>query len=295
MLAVYWRIAKASGVRIDPAQRREDAVTLAALAGLLIATNLVLPIELAGLTAIGPVLLYRLWRSNGRATFSADALRGAMPYAILLIILAITKLIPAVRDILSTPAYTPGGGAPGFAPLASPAIALMLAAGLGCLSHGHWPALSSAFAPTLKKGLRASVLTILLVALAWVIVRSGIAQAFAGALTRWMGGGATLVVPALGGLGGYLTGSNTGAGSLSMPVAQSITRSSAELLWIAGAAIMAGSVFTAFSPVRFAMGQAIAQTDGAATKRALRWLLPFGAGTLLVAISTAAIVGHFTR
>jgi lactate permease len=293
MLLVYWRIAQASGVEINSAQRREDTITVTALAGLLIGTNFILPIELAGLTAIAPVLLYRQWRSHGNAVFRRPALRRAAPYAILLALLAVTKLIPSVRDFLSAHAYTPGSGAPLFAPFASPALALLLAAVLGCLSHGHWRGLQSGIAPTFQKGVRASVLTILLVALAWVIVRSGIAEAFAQALTQGLGSNAALVVPALGGLGGYLTGSNTGAGSLAMPVAQSITQTPLALLWIAGAAIMAGSVFTAFSPVRFAMGQAIAQTDSAATKLALRWLLPFGAGTLLIAIGTAFIVGRF--
>ncbi len=294
MLPVYWRIARASGVAIDRVQAREDALTLLALAGLLVGTNSVLPIELAGLSAIGPVLLYRLWRSQGNAVFSGASMRRAAPYAILLALLAVTKLIPPVRDALAGPAFTPGAGAPLFAPLASPAIALMLAAVMGCFGHGHWRGLKAGFAPMIRKGLRASVLTILLVALAWVIVRSGIAEAFAQAMSAWFGGRAPLIVPALGGLGGYLTGSNTGAGSLAMPVALSIARSGTELLWIAAAAIMAGSVFTAFSPVRFAMGQAIAQTDSAATTQAMRWLLPFAAGTLGIAITAAFLAGYLS-
>ena len=55
-------------------------------------------------------------------------------------------------------------------------------------------------------------------------VRSGIAQAFVLATRTALGDLAVLIVPMLGALGGYLTGSNTGAGGLAMPVAASLTQ-----------------------------------------------------------------------
>jgi len=282
-LLVYWRIVRHAGIEVDAARKREDAGSVLALSLLLVATNVLLPIELAGLLAIGPVLLFRLWRQEGTFLFSAPAIRRAAPYLILIVLLAVTKLSPGIRALLATPAFTPGQGAPDFAPLASPANVLVLAAILGCFAHGRWAALHGAIPGALAKGTRASILTILLVALACVIVRSGIAQAVADALRSGMGDHAALVVPVLGSIGGYLTGSNTGAGSLAMPVAESVA-SGAVLPWIAGAAIMAGSVFTAFSPVRFAMGQAIARASAQDSRIALYLLLPFALCASSIAI-----------
>ena len=286
---LYWRIAQSAGITIDGPQKREDAASMLALAMLLIGTNAILPIELAGLLAIGPVLLFRLWRQERAHFLTRSSFQRSAPYLILIAVLAVTKLIPGIRDALATPAFTPGNGAPAFAPLASPANALVLAAILGCIAHGRWTALGAAIPSALTKGTRASILTILLVALAWVIVRSGIAQVVADALRDTMGERAALVVPILGSIGGYLTGSNTGAGSLAMPVANAVA-SAPALLWIAAAAIMAGSVFTAFSPVRFAMGQAIAEATPSESRTALRLLLPFALASVAIAILAVVIV-----
>ena len=290
VLPVYWRIAGSAGVAIGRAQRIEDTACFLLLALLLIATNTILPIELAGLAAIAPILLYRLWRSEGAALFSATSLRRGIPYAILMALLAVTKLIPDVTAALSSPAYTPGQGAPAFAPLASPAIPLVFAAILGCFAHGHWHGLAVGIGPTFAKGARACAMTVLLVALAWVIVRSGIAEAFAQAALDRLGRSAALLVPMLGALGGYLTGSNTGAGSLAMPVALSVAGTTDSLRWIAAAAIIAGSVFTAFSPVRFAMGQAIAGADRNDTAKALRALAPFSLATITICVAAVWIM-----
>jgi len=287
MVVFYWRIARAAGVEFSVSQRFEDITTVIVLSVLLIGASWLLPIELAAMTAIGPVLLYRLWRSAGSGLFSVNAMRRAVPYLLLIVLLAATKMVPDIKAYLSALAFTPGQGAPLFAPFASPAIALILAAVLSCLAHGHWRGLSNAIAPTFKKGLRASVMTILLVALAWIIVRSGIAEAFARAIRDNMDDFAVLVVPMLGALGGYLTGSNTGAGSLAMPVAQSVAESPAVLAWIAAASIMAGSVVTALSPVRFTMGQAISGANDRDADKVLRSLLPFASMTIGIAVLTA--------
>lgn len=296
MIVFYWRIARSAGVAFSQSQRIEDAATIVILSVLLICTSKFLPIELAGMTAIAPVLLYRLWCSAGVQLFSIKAIQKIIPYLLLFVLLAVTKMVPVIKVYLSTPAWTPGQGAPLFAPLASPAIVLILAAVLSCLVQGHWRELSNSIAPTLVKGLRASVLTILLVALAWIIFRSGIADAFASAIRDSMDEFAVLVVPILGALGGYLTGSNTGAGSLSMPVAQSVSQSPGVLAWIAAASIMTGSVLTMLSPVRFAMGQAISGASDREAAGVLRSLLPFASmiiGISILASLCAEVLSHY--
>jgi hypothetical protein len=59
------------------------------------------------------------------------------------------------------------------------------------------------------------------------------------------------------------------------------------LWWIAAAAIMVGSMFTAISPVRFAMGQAIANARKEDVGRALRSLTPLALVTVSIAVLTA--------
>ncbi|MFT5509535.1 MAG: lactate permease [Hyphomicrobiaceae bacterium] len=291
MVVFYWQIARAAGVEFSVAQKIEDLLCVTTLSLLLIATSKMLPIELAGLTAIGPVLLFRIWRREGRQLLTTMALRRATPYLLLILLLGLTKLAPDVRSYLSAPAFTPGQGAPLFAPLSSPAIALVLASILGCLAHGHWSGLSDGIGRAVSKGMRACIMTILLVALAWIVVRSGIAEAFANAIRESFGDFAALIVPMLGALGGYLTGSNTGAGSLAMPVAASLTSNAGLLAWIAAASIMAGSIFTAFSPVRFAMGQAISGANNHDAGKALRSLIPFALVTVGTAVLTAFLAG----
>lgn len=290
-LMMYWRIAAKAGVVLDRAQRIEDALSVIALCALLLTTNLILPIELAGLAAIGPVLICRYARQYGRTLFGLASVLKILPYLILIFLLGVTKLVPSVAATLSAFSFTPGQGAPAFAPLASPAFPLIFAAFLGCLAHGAWGGLIDSIPRASAKGLRASVLTVLLVALAWIIVRAGIAEAFAIALRDWIGPHASLVVPVIGAIGGYLTGSNTGSASLAMPMVEAVALSDDELLWIAAAAIVTGSVYTAFSPVRFAMGQAIARTGTAETRQALRWLAPYGVLTLGIALGVGFAIG----
>ena len=284
IVPLYWRIAEAADVKIDRAQRLEDVASISVLSALLIVTNLTMPIELAGLVAIGLVLLFRFWLIERGRLFSVATMQRGIPYVILIVLLGISKFVPDVKTALASPAWSLGRGAPSFAPLASPAIPLILATVLGCLVHGHWSSLPGSVSRTVQKGARACLMTILLVAMAWIIVQSGIAAAFAEAIKGWIGDRASLLVPALGGLGGYLTGSNTGGGSLSMPVAKLVSDGTEKLLWVAAASIVAGSVFTAFSPVRFAMGQAISKADKNDTGRALRWLMPYGLASLTVAM-----------
>jgi len=292
MVFFYWRIARMAGQEFSVSQRIEDMATIGVLSVLLIYTSWIFPIELAGMTAIAPVLLYRLWRSAGRQLFSLESVKQAIPYLLLIALLAVTKMVPQIKGYLSTPAYTPGQGAPLFAPLASPAWSLIAATVLSCLMWGKWQGLSRSIGPTLKKGLRASVLTVLLVALAWIIVRSGIAEAFAQAIRAGMGELAVIVVPILGALGGYLTGSNTGASSLSMPVAQSVSQTAGLLAWIAAAAIMTGSLLTVLSPVRFAMGQAMSGASAREAVRAFRSLFPFALMAMGISVLVTLLSTH---
>ena len=91
---MIWRITASTGIAITARDRIADAASLVALIVLLDAANLVLPIELAGLAALGPVLLARLWLYVGNRVFARPALVAAAPYLELTAALAVTPLVP---------------------------------------------------------------------------------------------------------------------------------------------------------------------------------------------------------
>lgn len=289
MAPIFWVCAKHAGVAFSRAQMAEDALLLLALALLLIAASALLPIELAGMAAIGPVLLVRLWRQHGTDLLTAHSLAVALPYLALIAALAVTRLNPTIEGILVNPALTPGHGAPLFSPLLSPAIPLAVIAVLTHrLSNAPRP-LHEVAATTLAKGWRACTLTLLLVALAWILVRSGIAGTLAEDMRAILGPLSPATVPLLGALGGYLTGNNAGAGSLSMPIASAFSVPGASLAWLAAAAVMVGSLMTALSPVRMAMGQALTAASHAEAAAAVRLLLPYASLGLAIAITAALL------
>jgi lactate permease len=285
LLPIFWRIATSSGFNVSVAQRFEDVMGVALLLALLIAANFILPIELAGLVAIGLALLVRIWRADGRQAFQADALRAAGPYVALIGLLAITRLVPPISEWLGSLHWTPGYGAPAFAPLLSPAIPLLLVTLVFAICRGQRNRLPMAARAVVLIGWRAAVMTLLLVILAWMLVRSGIAAEVAADARTALGGPAQTLVPLLGALGGYLTGSNTGAGGLSMPIAGPFVHSAAALAWLCAAAIASGSLMTAVSPVRLVMGQGLAKATASDMRSAFRKLMPY----LVVALATGVV------
>ncbi|KUO57193.1 MAG: hypothetical protein APF80_04205 [Alphaproteobacteria bacterium BRH_c36] len=290
MAPIFWACARRAGIAFSRAQMAEDVLLLAAMAALLIAASASVPIELAGMGAIGPVLLVRLWRQHGTELMTREKLLKALPYLALIAALAATRLNPAMEHFLTEPAFTPGHGAPAFSPFLSPAIPLVLVAMLThWLTSSRRHSLGDVAATTFAKGWRACTLTMLLVALAWILVRSGIAEAVAGDMRALLGPLSPATVPLLGALGGYLTGNNAGAGSLSMPIAGAFAAPGAALVWLAAASIMVGSLLTALSPVRMAMGQALTGATHDQTATAVRLLLPYAALGLAIAITTALL------
>ncbi|MEQ8826113.1 MAG: L-lactate permease [Filomicrobium sp.] len=283
----YWQCASAAGTPIPRRQKLEDACLFALLAGVLIITNSFLPVELAGLFAIAIIVLLRLWLQNGGELMTATMLSKAAPYGALIAILALTRLHPDIENFLSNPSYTPGHGAPSFAPLLSPAIPLILIAIVTNSMLQQRRQTGIAITDAIAKGWRASLLTFTLVALAWLFVQSGIATAIAQDLRSGLGSLSPAIIPLLGALGGYLTGSNAGAGSLSMPVAAALSYSPIQLYWSSAAAIAAGSILTAISPVRLAMGKALTNAQQQDMDIALKLLVPYTASCITVAVLVA--------
>lgn len=286
LLPLFWRLARLAGLPASPRERLEWSGLGALLMTLLVAANLVLPIELAAMAALAPVMLLRLLRVSGWAGLDRGLLVRLAPYAALVLALALMRLVPAIHDRLQHPSFKPFADASAFAPLLSPALPLLAIALAVALRRGGPRQAAALMRLSLQRAGRAVLLTFLLVGMAWIMVGSGLAGGIGLAVSGVLGAWSAGIVPVAGALGGYLTGSNTGAGAVSMPLATALVPAGEARLAVIAAAIVAGSLLTAVSPVRVTMGQVLTRASTAETGQALRALWPWFA---LVAGLTAAV------
>ncbi|MGL4728557.1 MAG: hypothetical protein ACRCWO_07360, partial [Bosea sp. (in: a-proteobacteria)] len=286
LVPLFWRIATQAGFQPSRAEQTEWGLLFALLMLLLIGANMILPIELAALAALGTVIGIRFLRERGLSGLDRALLARLMPFLFLIMALAATQMWPGLRMALSSPSWKPFMGLPAFAPLLSPAIPMLAIALVFAMLQGGKgiPALLST---TALRGWRASLLTFLLVGMAWIMVRGGIATSLMQVADESLGLWAAGVVPLTGAAGGYLTGSNTGAGALSMPLANALSITFDARYVLVSAAITAGSLMTAISPIRAAMGVALANASPTEAREALGLLGPFA----MVVIGLTIIIG----
>ncbi|MEQ1710586.1 MAG: hypothetical protein ABL908_04195 [Hyphomicrobium sp.] len=275
LLPLFWRLSEAAGVPPTRRDRVVWALTFAALMPLLLAANSVFTVEIAGLAALAPVLVGRHLAARGRSGLSRDALEVALPYACLILALAAMRFVSPFASLLEAWSFRPYPELARFAPLASPALPLVMI-GLGMAARrGGISAVRRAGQQMMVGGWRAATLTFLLVGMAAVMVRSGLSAAVMGEITRAAGNLSPIALPVVGAVGGYLTGSNAGAGALSMPLLAGLSPDPAHAAWIAAAAIFTGSAMTALSPVRVTMGTGLIGASPAEGRRAIIGLLSF--------------------
>jgi lactate permease len=286
LLPLFWRLAGRAGLGPSLRDRLEWAGLAAVLAALLIGANLLLPIELAAMAALAPVLLLRHLRTQGWASLDGALLLRLLPYLVLVLALALTRLVPAIHDGLEQPAWRPFAGAAAFSPLLSPALPLLAIALTVALRRGGLRQAGALLRLTAARSARAVLLTFLLVGMAWIMVGGGLAGGIGLSVSGLIGDWSAGIVPVAGGLAGYLTGSNTGAGAVAMPLATALVPSPPVKLAVIATAIVAGSLMTAVSPLRVTMGQMLTGASRSETGAALRRLWPWFA---LVAGTTTAL------
>lgn len=285
LLPLFWRLSRQAGLPPALADRIEWAGLIALLMALLVAANLTLPLELAAIAALAPVMLLRFLRVKGFAGLDRALLARLAPYIALVVALALMRLVPVIHDRLEIPSFEPFADAAAFAPLLSPALPLILIALVVAIRRGGTRQAAALMKLTLQRAGRAALLTFLLVGMAWIMVGSGLAGGIGLAVSGVLGSWSAGIVPVAGALGGYLTGSNTGAGAVSMPLATALVPAGEARLAVIAAAVVAGSLLTAVSPVRVTMGQVLIKATTVETGQALRALWPWFA--LVVGLTTA--------
>ncbi len=285
LLPLFWRLSRQAGLSPALADRIEWAGQIALLMALLVAANLTLPLELAAIAALAPVMLLRFLRVKGFAGLDRALLARLAPYIALVVALSLMRLVPVIHDRLEIPSFKPFADAAAFAPLLSPALPLILIALVVAIRRGGTRQAAALMKLTLQRAGRAALLTFLLVGMAWIMVGSGLAGGIGLAVSGVLGSWSAGIVPVAGALGGYLTGSNTGAGAVSMPLATALVPAGEARLAVIAAAVVAGSLLTAVSPVRVTMGQVLIKATTVETGQALRALWPWFA--LVVGLTTA--------
>lgn len=280
LLPVFWRLAAEAGLPPSRRDRLEGIAIMLVFGVLLIAANLLVTVEVAGLLALGPPLLWQLRHRIVRP----GALRAAAPYLALSAVLLATRLIPGVAAALTSVAMLqPWTDLPGFALLHQPGM-LLGAVGLGVLATvtGRRRAvLRSAVA----RGTRPAVLMLGYVVLARLLGGSGAAASLARALAASAGPALPFIVPLLGAAGGFFAATNVGSNSILMPI-QSAMALPLPPAFVAAVQNFSGSAFCVVAPMRLGATAALA-ADGTAPGAIGSRLRATGAAA--VAVAWAAI------
>jgi lactate permease len=203
---LWWLMARA-GLRVPMREKAVQLGLLAAVALLLLGAHAVLPFELAGLAATGPVLILALWRADPPQDPRA-AVRSAAPYLLL------TACLLSARGWDDPPALAPFPDLPAL-PLSHVAVVLWLVAGALLAARPGGMALGFG---ALRRAARPALAMLLYVVLGRMLAGSGIAASLAEAATAALGALAPYAVPVLALLSGLITGSNVGANAALMPL-----------------------------------------------------------------------------
>jgi lactate permease len=210
LLLLFWRYAAVAGVPITPRRRVGQALWLAAFSLLLVGCHFVVPWEVSGLLATGPLLAARILRADPPRSSEAwqRALLGAAPYVLL------AAMLLGRRLWAHPPAWQPFADMPAL-PLNHAMVALWVVV-LALLARRR-DAVQVA-AQALRRMPRSGLVLLLFVLLARTLGNAGIPQALAAALAGAFGRLAPYAAPLLAAGGGFVTGTNTGGNSAMMPL-----------------------------------------------------------------------------
>lgn len=208
---VGWRVAAAAGVPVPGGEKLTQLALMALVAALLLAANLALPFEVAGILATGLPLLGVLWR--------LDPPRGAQGWHRALLALApwagLTLALLVARSWRGAPSVQPWPDLPGL-PLNHVAVVLWSVSAL-LLALRPRDAVIAARA-ALGRAQRPVLAMLLYVLLGRWLAGAGVAGGLATAVAAALGPFAAYALPPLGLLSGMVTGSNVGSNAALMPV-----------------------------------------------------------------------------
>lgn len=218
-----------------------------ALAGLVLGANLLLGTAVAG--AVGSLLMSALWAlviSRGR--LGPTPWRALTPYLVLLIGTITGQMVErfllpnALGAVIGSPALWSTVGA----------LSGIVVLSLDRDHRGRLPR------ETWRMWRGTAVPTGLYLLLGYAVSGGGLAQSLAGALTA-LGAGYLFLVPWIGGLGGYITASNTGANSMFGGTQTASAHAlGVDPLWVMASQNAAAGLGTLTSPARIELAYLLA-------------------------------------
>lgn len=214
---------------------------------------LTLPVLAVSMTAVILVLLVLARLRHGRLPAVTGELRGALiPYGVLV-----------AGILLATGLLAVTGAGQGFGWLANPALWLIVAALTALSPLRHRPAaLGAAVRAGLLRWVPIATIAVAFLVLGIVMATTGMAAHLA-TTAAGAGRGFVATIPLIGALGGYLTGSNTGAAAMfSAATATAATSLGVSPLIALAGQNVAGSVSIIVSPPRVALAVAVALPVG---------------------------------
>jgi len=217
LVPLFWRLAASAGHPIPRGRRPGQIAWVAACGAILVASHAVLPWEIAGVLATGPLVAVKLWRAHPPRDASArlEALTAAMPYGAVAFVLIASRAWPHPPGLKPFPQF------PALA-LNHPMVALWSVALVILAMRSPHP--FRTLAATLRRWRRPAAVMLAYIFLARVLVGAGVPTALAGALEAGLGAFAPFASPLLAAASGFFAGTNVGSNSAMMPLQAALGR-----------------------------------------------------------------------
>ncbi len=278
LLPLFWWWCARAGVRVAVAERVRQVTWVVGIGALLVVFHLVLPWQICGALAVGPLLGARLLLADPPrdAQHWERAARAAAPYVLLLALLLGLRLWP------DPPALRPFADLPSL-PLTHAMTALWLAALIMTGLSGHGPRF---VARALTKARRPALALLMFVVLARVLSDAGVPVALAEGLVAGFGAAAPFASPLLAAAAGFFAGTNVGSNSAMMPLQSALGRA-AGLGVLVLPALQNGTLALMVSPQLTSVASSLAG-DGATPGRI--WRLTWPVALIALLVGTVSIV-----
>lgn len=294
-LPLFWRTAAAAGLKASRSEHIHEAVWIAAgMASLALATRILGP-ETGLLAAFGPLIALRfLTDKRPTAEQVGQASRRIAPYLMLICSLVATRVLPELKQILSSIGrISPYTDLPTWPPLYHAGTWLMAGAVITAMVRGQLHLIGREAKAAVKTG-RHAILTVFIFAMmAEILSVAGISHAFALGMFSNLESFAILITPFTSAAFGILANSGNAPNSLFMPSQYALAlQAGLSVPAVAALQHASGTCMSIFSPVRMSIAAGLA--DGRGQERVVyKELLPYAAAALLMFFLVATFVSQY--
>jgi lactate permease len=291
-LCLFWKTANKAGIASSVWECVRELLWVGTgMILLLVATRHLGP-ETALLSAYGPLIILRYLLDVRPARTEAWSIaRKISPYIILIGSLAVTRLVPALKNTLTNVGrIAPFDNLPAWSPLLHAGTWLIGGALLTAIARKQTHFLKKEAKSAWFTGQQAVLTVFLFSMMAEVLAGSGISGEFATATFDALSEEAILITPILSGLFGVLTNSGNPANSLFLPPQVALAvQAGLSVPAVAALQHVSGTSLGFFSPIRMSIAASLAGGRGQ-EKNVYMTLVPFAIAAMLVLIGFAVSI-----